>query len=88
MHLALTLTVILAACSAEGGPKPLPPQSTCTADQLQGLVGQPASVLETMRFGIEMRVILPRMPVTQDYRVNRLNIAVDANEKISRVYCG
>ena len=64
-----------------------PDVGRCGADALQGLVGQPATVLETMRFAGETRIIRPGMAVTMDYRADRLNIEIDRAERISRVHC-
>jgi hypothetical protein len=61
---------------------------SCGADGLQGLVGQPAAVLQTIRFGQVVRVIRPGMAVTMDYVPERLNIDIDAAEVISGVRCG
>lgn len=94
-HFALLLPLAFAACvEAETPPDPgiidppMPPIGACGAPELQGLVGQPATVLETMKFGTETRIIRPGMAVTMDYRENRLNIEIDRNEVISRVSCG
>ncbi len=78
-------TALLAACqpTVSDGPD----LSTCGADALQGLVGQPASVLQTMKFGQETRIIRPGMAVTMDYRPDRLNLDINAKEVITRVYC-
>ncbi|MFN4129651.1 MAG: I78 family peptidase inhibitor [Paracoccaceae bacterium] len=64
-----------------------PDLTRCGADALQGLVGQPASVLQTMKFANETRIIRPDMAVTMDYRPDRLNIEIDRAERISRVHC-
>ncbi|MGQ0567664.1 MAG: I78 family peptidase inhibitor [Gemmobacter sp.] len=82
--------LLLAACTVEVPPEapPTPPAGTCGAADLQGLVGQPAAVLKTMRFSQETRIIRPGMAVTMDYRENRLNIEIDRAERISRVACG
>ncbi|MDO8883497.1 MAG: I78 family peptidase inhibitor [Pseudotabrizicola sp.] len=83
--LAGCVVAMLAACQpvvSDG-----PDLATCGADALQGLVGQPASVLQTMRFGQETRIIRPDMAVTMDYRPDRLNIEIDRAERISRVHC-
>lgn len=88
--------LLLAACVTEGGsgpapgpaPDPAPAADACGASGLQGLVGQPASSLDTMRFAQRMRVIRPGQMVTMDYSEARLNIAVDEAERITRVYCG
>lgn len=70
-------------------PAPLPPQAdACGAEALQDLVGQPASVLQTMRFGTTTRIIRPGTAVTMDYAPNRLNIDIDARETITGVRCG
>lgn len=77
---------LMAACQpVEPG---VPEVASCGADELQGLVGQPAAVLETMRFGQEVRIIRPGMAVTMDHRDDRLNIEIDGAERISRVRCG
>lgn len=88
--------LLLAACVTEGGsgpapgpaPDPAPVADACGASGLQGLVGQQASTLDTMRFAQRMRVIRPGQMVTMDYSEARLNIAVDEAERITRVYCG
>ena len=83
--LAGCVITLLAACQpvvTEG-----PDLGTCGADALQGMVGQPASVLQTMRFANETRIIRPDMAVTMDYRADRLNIEIDRSERISRVHC-
>ncbi|MBL4929148.1 I78 family peptidase inhibitor [Fuscibacter oryzae] len=82
----LLLLPVLAACVTE--PPPLPPQDSCGAAALQGLVGQPATALQVMRFAHTVRVIEPGMMVTQDYVADRLNIHIDKQGLISRVVCG
>lgn len=95
MHLrallfAAPFAVSLAACemTVPEQPDPLPPANACGADDLQGLVGKSARVLETMRFGQPVRIIRPGMAVTMDYSPARLNIEIDAAERIIRVSCG
>lgn len=61
---------------------------SCGADALQDLVGQPGTVLETMRFEQELRVIEYGMAVTLDFNPSRLNIALDQQEIIATVSCG
>lgn len=88
--LLLCAALIMAGCVPTLQPpaEPLPTETTCGAADLQALVGQPAKVLQTMRFGQQVRIIRPGMAVTADYSATRLNIDINANEKISRVYCG
>lgn len=86
------LALGLAACVPEPVAPPLidplTTENACGADDLQGLVGQSASVLATMRFGQTVRVIRPGMGVTMDFSPQRLNIEVDADEVITRISCG
>ncbi|HEX9857282.1 MAG TPA: I78 family peptidase inhibitor [Paracoccaceae bacterium] len=85
------LALALAACTPEAeapGPGLPPADDACGAAALQGLVGQPAAVLEAMTFGPATRVLRPGMAVTMDYSAERLNIEVDAAETIIRVSCG
>lgn len=88
---ALILSLaVLVACTVGDAPVIPPPASgdACGASGLQSLVGQPAALLETMRFGVPVRVIRPGMAVTMDYRADRLDIEIDRRETISRVTCG
>lgn len=85
--IAAAALIVLAAC-VEEPPVAMPGEDACGAADLQTLVGQPASVLQTMRFGVETRIIRPGMAVTMDYRGDRLNIEIDAGEVIARVVCG
>lgn len=87
--------LLLSACvQAPSQPRPLPPQpdppaaDACGAGALQGLVGQPDTVLQTMRFSQQVRVIRPGMAVTMDFSPERLNIQIDREGRISRVSCG
>ena len=91
--LALALFLTVPACVPAGPPPvepmpPLPGADACGASGLQGLVGQPESVLQTMRFSQPLRIIRPGMAVTMDYSPNRLNIELDAAGTIIRVHCG
>lgn len=91
--LALALFLTVPAC-VPAGPipvDPMPPEpgpDACGASGLQGLVGQPESVLQTMRFSQPLRIIRPGMAVTMDYAPNRLNIELDEFGTISRLRCG
>jgi len=90
----LFATLLLTGCVPDlqaADPQPPGPGSDgggCTSASLQELVGQPATVLETMRFGRGVRIIRPGMPVTTDYQPDRLNIEINAAEVIFRVSCG
>ena len=86
----LSLPIALLACVAPDAPPegPLPSENACGAEDLQDLVGQSASRLQTMRFGGPVRIIRPDTAVTMDFSPNRLNIYIDGAEMISAVRCG
>lgn len=96
--LALPLAIVLGGCvSAETPPespdplksaRPVPPVESCNASQIQGLIGQPASVLNEMSLAEPFRIIKPGMAVTMDYAPERMNIHLDKNNLIESVTCG
>lgn len=87
---AFAMVVLLTGCVPETGPtaptNPVP--AACGATELQHMVGMPASAAETATFQQTTRIIRPMTPVTEDYSEERLNFDIDANEKISRIWCG
>lgn len=92
--LVLGLMLATAGC-VPAGPVPDDPAipfdpgpDDCGASGLQGLLGQPEAVLQTLRFGQPVRIIRPGMMVTQDYMPTRLNIHIDAMGQIDRIVCG
>lgn len=54
---------------------------------MQGLVGQPKSVLATMMLPAGSRVIGPNDAVTMDLRLDRLNVEIGADDRIAKVSC-
>ncbi|NEY90051.1 I78 family peptidase inhibitor [Tabrizicola oligotrophica] len=92
---ALLLPLVFAACAAgEAPPDPgmidpqVPPADACGASDLQYLLGQPESELQTLQFAGPVRIIHPGTAVTMDYSESRLNIEIDDAGKISRLSCG
>lgn len=87
----LMLTVpllVLAGCVAPMPPAdPQPDLDACKASAYQGLVGQPRTVLRTMMLPAGSRVIGPGDAVTMDYNVERLNVEIGVDERISKVAC-
>lgn len=69
------------------------PAMTCDATLVQWTLGQVAdealvAKAKTDSGSERMRVIKPGMAVTMDYREDRLNLDVDADNKVTRAYCG
>ncbi len=83
-----SILMLLGGC-VEPAALPSPPSAdSCGAVALQSLVGRPASVLQTMRFGTETRFLRPGAAATADYVDTRLNISIDKGEMITAVACG
>jgi hypothetical protein len=61
---------------------------TCAAKDLQYLVGQPETVLETMRFGTVVRIERPGDVITMEYSAERTRIIIGEDKRIARVICG
>ncbi len=80
----LLLVLALSGCVAVQEPD----REACGAAGMQGLVGQGREVLAAMALPAGTRVIEPGMAVTEDYSVSRLNIDLDEDGRISRVWCG
>ncbi len=82
-----------ASVATPASPAPEAPAMSCSADKVQWTLGQVADealvAKAKVQAGVErMRVIKPGMAVTMDYREDRLNLDVDADNKVTRAYCG
>lgn len=88
MKYLIMAIMFLVGCTSQMPPAPNPAPSACAAPELQGLVGQPAAALQTMRFGSTVRILRPGTAITMDYLEGRLNIDIGRDEVIRRVYCG
>ncbi len=82
----LSLTGLVACMSTDEWSDP----DACGASKLQGLIGQPESVLDTVTLADEvyMRVIRPDQMVTADFNPVRLNVWLNKSEHIIRMNCG
>jgi hypothetical protein len=85
---ALAATTILAGCDrgTEVRHDPSGQLGVCPAPAFQDFVGQPYA--NTRIEWPDLRVIRPGDAVTEDYLQNRLNIDLDENEVITRIWCG
>jgi len=85
----IAILALLTAACVPGAPLPLPDiTENCGAAGLQYLLGQPASVLDSLTLAPATRIIHPGMAVTMDYSPDRLNIEIDTNARIIRISCG
>lgn len=78
----------LAACVQPADVPPAEPKpDACKASGMQGLVGQPRSVLATMLLPAGSRVIGPGDAVTMDFSAERLNVEIGADGRIAKIAC-
>jgi hypothetical protein len=85
--------IFLMGCVEQTAEKPIDLETggepmECRAAELQDLVGQPATVLQTMRFAGEVRFLPPGTITTKDFVLSRLNIVSDEAGVITMVNCG
>ena len=91
MRVALILSVLaLTACVPED--KPADPntglQTDCGAEKLQHLIGGPASAHDLEAEGRPLRILPSGSVMTMDHRTERLNVDLDAEGVITRIWCG
>ena len=86
--------MLLGACAGtdvvrvEDNPVPIGVEDTCKAAVAAGLVGQDATALERVLLLGPMRMIRPGTVVTQDYRSERINFHIGADNVLRRIACG
>ena len=85
--LALFAASLLAACTPST-PDPQAAGDTCGAQALQHLVGQPADSATPADRPGPVRVVPHDGMVTMDHAPRRLNIGLDDEGRIGRVWCG
>ncbi len=88
----LIALLVLAACApvapAPPVPAPLPPTDSCNAAVIAPYIGQSITALETVELLQAVRVIRPGEAITMDFLASRLNIVLNAEDVIIRLYCG
>lgn len=60
----------------------------CGARSFEGFVGERVDALNDVELPAGARVLFPTTPATMDFNPERLNITVDADDTITRAYCG
>jgi len=96
MKQGLCLALILLAGCAQlpndappaGPPVPPPANDTCGAGAHGALIGQDVTALERVLILGQVRIIRPGQPVTMDYRAERINFNIGADETIVQITCG
>jgi hypothetical protein len=65
-----------------------PAESSCRADEFQGLIGQPRSAIDETKLPAQHRIVCHDCQVTMDYFEGRLNINLDAQGNVASLGCG
>jgi hypothetical protein len=81
------------AAADDDAPPPVMGAGECDADAAQGLVGQAATAelgAEVLRLtgARALRWIQPGQAVTMDFRSDRVNIKLDAQNRVEAITCG
>jgi hypothetical protein len=89
----LCLVLVLGGCvlrqgGSDSAGAPAQELGTCAAGQHQDWVGESVAVLNDVELPEGTRVLFPTTPATMDFNEARMNVAVDGNDRIERVYCG
>lgn len=89
----LFLCVFLTACSAAPlapveNPVPVGMDDSCDAAQYASVVGQDATALERVLILGQVRIVRPGSVLTQDYRPERINFIIGADNSIRQITCG
>ena len=91
------MRVLAAALALAGCTPPLqhtpPPLRDCNAAPAQGLIGRqasPALAQEAQRLSRAgaVRFLRPGQIVTMEFRADRLNLHLDARDRVERIVCG
>ncbi|WP_353173685.1 I78 family peptidase inhibitor [Paracandidimonas soli] len=87
--LAVLPVVLLAACQSPAGSQdPEKQADTCGYSTRQTLVGLPAAEINESSLPPGTRILHPNTAATMDYRLERLNIRVNADGIVESVSCG
>lgn len=84
-----TLTLMTGGCMSIAPPEPpvMSESDPCDAGAYRQLIG--VDISETgLIGGALLRIIRPGDLVTEDHRPDRANVAVDAQDRIVRAFCG
>ncbi len=79
----IALLLALQACAPTA-----PVVSACAPEALSGYIGADRAALSALTFTGPLRWVLPDGRLTADYNPQRLNVQLDDNGVITRMYCG
>lgn len=82
--IAIIIGVVFMGCSY-GDEKSM---SECKAEEYQYLLGESIESVQKIDFQGKVRVIKPNMLTDMQFIPQRLNIRVDEEDRVIKVYCG
>ena len=88
ISIALAGLLSSACMSGKDDSGAVPPLESCGGNALIHWVGEAVSDVEIASLSQPVRLIRPGDMVTRDYRRERLNVELDENETILRLWCG
>ncbi len=94
--LPVLTALAVSACAATGNGEPPvtslpgyePGSDSCGAEAREYLLGQAVSEVDLDSLARTVRAIAPGAPVTMDHRPDRLNLDLDGDGVIVRIWCG
>lgn len=93
---AIAVILALPACNTTVDPNtsipvgtglPTAAEDNCNANQYGALIGEDATALERILLLGQVRVIRPNQAVTMDFRPDRINFYVGADNRIKSISC-
>ncbi len=81
---SLVLSGVFAGCQ----PASEPAFPSCGAARLGGWAGQPVTALDEQYLPQTVRLIRPGDAVTDDFQPGRLNVVLDASDRVMTFHCG
>ena len=96
-RLLLASVFVLTACQTGGptsarsdtaAPEPTESGQACVAGEFEYLVGTSGDAVKESMFPQGTRILRPGMVMTMDYRGDRLNVVINEEGNVDRVYCG
>lgn len=96
MKMLVGLMMAVTGCTTMPADGPMPPEQgagACNADAAQDLVGRPATSqlaadAQRRSGAATVRWLRPGQVVTMEFRADRLNITVDAGNRVESIRCG
>ena len=93
MKAVVAAAMLVGMCGCATAPAPESSARSCDAAEAQSLVGHPASIevaaqAQRLSGAGVVRWLRPGQIITMEFRADRLNLVLDAQNKIQTIRCG